>query len=105
MMVHRKMLALTEGARARITLTVTLGLAISGTFIAQGVVVALVVRRILAGEPWTEALALLGVVALLAGCSFGHPMSKTSTTSAQAPIAFPRSPPDCCGSTLFCCRC
>ena len=66
MMVHRKMLALTEGARARIALTVALGLAISGTFIAQGVVVALVVSRILAGEPWTGALALVGVVALLA---------------------------------------
>ena len=65
-MVHRKMLALTEGARARIALTVALGLAISGTFIAQGVVVALVVSRILAGEPWTGALALVGVVALLA---------------------------------------
>ena len=60
------MLALTEGARARIALTVALGLAISGTFIAQGVVVALVVSRILAGEPWTGALALVGVVALLA---------------------------------------
>ena len=65
MMVHRKMLALTEGARARIALTVALGLAISGTFVAQGVVVALVVSRILAGEPWTGALALVGVVALL----------------------------------------
>ena len=65
-MVHRKMLALTEGARARIALTVALGLAISGTFIAQGVVVALVVSRILAGEQWTGALALVGVVALLA---------------------------------------
>ncbi len=66
MMVHRKMLALTEGARSRIALTVALGLAISGTYIAQGVVVALVVSRILAGEPWTGALALVGVVALLA---------------------------------------
>ena len=43
-----------------------LGLAISGTFIAQGVAVALVVSRVLAGEPWTEALVLVGVVALLA---------------------------------------
>ena len=66
MMVHRKMLGLTEGVRARIALTVALGLAISGTFIAQGVVVALVVSRILAGEPWTGALALVGVVALVA---------------------------------------
>ena len=65
-MVHRKMLVLTEGARARIALTVALGLAISGTYIAQGVVVARVVSRILAGEPWTGALALVGVVALLA---------------------------------------
>ena len=38
MMVDRKMLTLTEGARARIVVTVALGLAISGTFIAQGVV-------------------------------------------------------------------
>ena len=65
MMVHRKMLALTKGARARIALTVALGLAISGTYIAQGVVVALVVSRILDGEPWTAALAPVGVVALL----------------------------------------
>ncbi len=60
------MLALTEGARARIALTVALGLAVSGTFIAQGVIVALVVSRILSGEPWTGALVLVGVVALLA---------------------------------------
>ena len=66
MMVHRKMLALTEGARARIALTVALGLAISGTYVAQGVVVARIVSRILDGEPWTGALALVGVVALLA---------------------------------------
>ena len=66
MMVHRKMLTLTEGARARIALTVALGLAISGTYIAQGVVVARVVSRILTGEPWTGALVLVGVVALLA---------------------------------------
>ena len=66
MMVHRKMLALTEGARARIALTVALGLAISGTYIAQGVAVAHVVSRILTGEPWTGVLALVGVVALLA---------------------------------------
>ena len=66
MMVHRKMLALTEGVRARVALTVALGLAISATFIAQGVAVALAVSRILAGEPWTGALALVGAVALLA---------------------------------------
>ena len=66
MMIHRNMLTLTRGARSRIALTVALGLAISGTFIAQGVVVALVVSRILSGEPWTGALALVGVVALLA---------------------------------------
>ena len=53
MMVHSRMLALTEGARARIALTVALGLAISCTYIAQGVVVALIVSRILAGDPWT----------------------------------------------------
>ena len=69
MMVHRKMLALAAGARARIALTVALGLAISGTFVAQGVAVALVVSRILAGQPWTGALALVGVVALLAAAS------------------------------------
>ena len=66
MMVHRRMLALTAGARARIALTVTLGLAISGTFIAQGVVVALAVSRILDGEPWTGALALVGAIAVMA---------------------------------------
>ena len=66
MMIHRNMLVLTDGVRMRVALTVALGLAISGTFIAQGVVVALVVSRILSGEPWTGALALVGVVALLA---------------------------------------
>ena len=66
MMVDRKMLALTEGARVQIALTVALGLAVSGTFIVQGVVVAVVVSRILDGEPWTGPVALVGVVALLA---------------------------------------
>ena len=64
--MHRHMLALTEGARPRIAFTVALGLAISGTFIAQGVVVALVVSRILDGAPWTGALALVGIIAVLA---------------------------------------
>ena len=69
MMVHRQMLALTEGVRARIALTVALGLAISGTFVAQGV--ALVVSRVLAGEPWTAVLAPSWVLSLCCGASRG----------------------------------
>lgn len=66
MMIHRRMLSLTRGVRGRIALTVALGLAISGTFVAQGVVVAFVVGRILSGAVWTGALVFVGVIALLA---------------------------------------
>ena len=34
-----------------------------------------------------------------------HLRSRTSTTSGQVPVAFPRTPPDWCGSALFGCRC
>ena len=57
---------MTEGARVRIVIAVALGLAISGTYIAQGVAVAIAVGQILSGEPWTRALALVGAVVLLA---------------------------------------
>ncbi len=57
---------MTEGARVRIVIAVALGLAISGTYIAQGVAVAIAVSQILSGEPWTRALALVGAVVLLA---------------------------------------
>ena len=64
MMIHRRIVALTAGVRRLLALSVALGLAISATWVAQGVFIAFVVRRILDGGGWT---AIAGFVAAVAG--------------------------------------
>ncbi len=64
MMFHRRIVGLTVGVRRLLTLAVALGLAISATWVAQGVLIALVVRRILDGGGWTE---IVGFVIAIAG--------------------------------------
>ena len=64
MMIHRRIVALTVGVRHLLALSIGLGLAVSATWIAQGVLIALVVRRILDGGGWT---AIAGFVAAVAG--------------------------------------
>ncbi|MXZ03347.1 MAG: ABC transporter ATP-binding protein [Chloroflexi bacterium] len=54
MMFHRRIVGLTVGVRRLLTLAIVLGLAISATWVAQGVLIALVVRRILDGDGWTS---------------------------------------------------
>ena len=64
MMIHRRIVGLTVGVRRLLVLSVTLGLAISATWVAQGVLIALIVRRILDGGGWT---AIFGFVVAVAG--------------------------------------
>ncbi len=64
MMIHRRIVGLTAGVRRLLALAVAVGLAISATWVAQGVLVALIVRRILEGGGWT---AIAGFVAAVAG--------------------------------------
>ena len=64
MMIHPRIVALTAGVRRRLALAIAVGLAISATWVAQGVLVALIVRRILDGGGWT---AIAGSVAAIAG--------------------------------------
>jgi len=64
MMIHRRIVGLTVGVRRLLALSIALGLAISVTWVAQGVLVALIVRRILDGGDWT---AIAGFVAAVAG--------------------------------------
>ena len=64
MMIHRRIVGLTVGVRRLLTLSIALGLAVSATWVAQGVLIALVVRRILDGGGWT---AIAGLVAGVAG--------------------------------------
>ena len=64
MMIHRRIVGLTEGVRRLLSLSIALGLAISATWVAQGVLIALIVRRILDGGGWT---AIAGFVAAVAG--------------------------------------
>ena len=64
MMIHRRIVGLTAGVRRLLALSVALGLAISATWVAQGVLVALIVRRIFDGGDWT---AIAGFVVAVAG--------------------------------------
>ncbi len=64
MMIHRRIVGLTVGVRRLLSLSIALGLAISATWVAQGVLIALIVRRILDDGGWT---AIAGFVAAVAG--------------------------------------
>ncbi|MCY3602457.1 MAG: ABC transporter ATP-binding protein [Chloroflexi bacterium] len=64
MMIHRRIVGLTVGVRRLLSLSIVLGLGISGTWVAQGVLIALIVRRIFDGGGWT---AIAGLVAAVAG--------------------------------------
>ena len=64
MMIHRRIVGLTVGVRRLLALSIGLGLAISATWVAQGVLIALIVRRIFDGRDWT---AIAGFVVAVAG--------------------------------------
>ena len=64
MMIHRQIVGLTVGVRLLLCVAIALGLAISATWVAQGALIALIVRRILDGGGWT---AIAGLVAAVAG--------------------------------------
>ena len=64
MMIHRRIVGLTVGVRRLLALSIAIGLAVSATWVAQGVLIALVVRRIFDGGGWTE---IAGFVAAVAG--------------------------------------
>ncbi len=64
MMIHRRIVGLTVGVRRLLALSIALGLAVSATWVTQGVLIALIVRRILDGGDWT---AIAGLVAAVAG--------------------------------------
>ncbi len=63
-MIHRRIVALTVGVRPLLALSIAVGLAVSATWVAQGVFIAIIVRRILEGGGWT---AIAGPVAAVAG--------------------------------------
>ena len=65
MMIPRRIVGLTVGVRRLLTLSIALGLAVSATWVAQGVLIALVVRRILDGGGWTAIAGLVAGVAVL----------------------------------------
>ena len=65
MMIHRRIVGLTVGVRPLLGLSIALGLAVSATWVAQGVLIALVVRRILDGGGWTAIAGSVAAVASL----------------------------------------
>lgn len=65
MMIHRRILALTSGVRWLLALAVAVGLAISATWVGQGILVAFIVRQILDGQGWTAIAPLLSATAAL----------------------------------------
>ncbi|MFI6910406.1 thiol reductant ABC exporter subunit CydD [Nonomuraea sp. NPDC050394] len=63
MMVHRRLLALAGDIRLALTLNIVLGLAVTATYIAQGVLIAQVFARLLTGQGLGSALWLLAWLA------------------------------------------
>jgi len=64
-MLGRRLLGLSRGLRARIGLLVLLGMAITATYVGQGLLIAWLIARILEGRPVSDQLvAILGVVVL-----------------------------------------
>ncbi len=65
MMFHRRIVGLTVGVRRLLAFSVVLGLAISATWVGQGILVALIVRRILDGGGWGTIAGFVAGVAIL----------------------------------------
>ena len=91
MMFHRRIVGLTVGVRRLLTLAVGLGLAISATWVAQGVLIALVVRRILDGGGWAEiagfVVAVAGLTLLRAALIFAREvMAKRIAASVKTKL-------------------
>ncbi|BAC89241.1 ABC transporter ATP-binding protein/permease [Gloeobacter violaceus] len=63
MMLQRRLLALTRGARVRLAATAALGLAATGTYIVQGLLTARAVDQILRTGSWSSILDSLGGIA------------------------------------------
>lgn len=76
MMLHRRLLALTRDVRGWLALLVLLGLLVAATFVAQGVLTALVIGQIFAGDPWQATLPfvalILGLVLLRGGLQWAE---------------------------------
>lgn len=64
MMLQRRLLALTRGARVRLAATAALGLAATGTYIVQGLLTARAVDQILRTGSWWSILDSLGGIAV-----------------------------------------
>jgi ATP-binding cassette, subfamily C, bacterial CydD len=65
MMLHRGLLRLAGDLRSQLLTTIALGLAVTATYVAQAVLVALVLARIVDGEAFADVTALLAVVVVL----------------------------------------
>lgn len=76
MMLQKQLLEIAKPVRNRIVRKVAIGLFVTGTYVAQGVLIAHCVAGVFAGHPWEDLavlvmliLACLGVRALLTGYS------------------------------------
>lgn len=66
MMLHHRLLGLTRGVRWYLLLLILLGLGIVATYVGQGILAALTIAAIFAGQSWLDLLPLLAsIIALL----------------------------------------
>ena len=70
-MLNRRLLALVRCARAQVLVAVAIGLAITATYLGQGLVVAHALARIFAGRPFSDITGLLLVALVLIGLRGG----------------------------------
>ncbi len=85
-MINRRILALTSGVRGFLGLSVAIGLAISATWVGQGIVVATIVRRIFDGQGWPAisglVLAIVGLTVVRAALILAREIIAKRTAAA-----------------------
>lgn len=86
MMIHPRIFALTSGIRWLLALAVAIGVGISATWVGQGVVVALIVRRIFEGAGWSSVaefvLVIAGLTVVRAALIFAREVVSRRTAGA-----------------------
>ena len=86
MMLNQRLFTLTQGVRWRIAGVVAVGLAVTGTYVGQGLLSARAVGSIFEGAPWSAVLPLLvGITVLIIarmGLLWLHEISAKATAAA-----------------------
>ncbi|SHN58963.1 ABC transporter ATP-binding protein/permease [Desulfitobacterium chlororespirans] len=62
MLISKRLFAITRGMRGSVVLKVVIGVLVTGTYIIQGVLTAMVLSRVFAGEAWEQFIVNFAVI-------------------------------------------